>query len=714
MADNFLFALLALIPALLNIGIVAYIYLRLARSSVTDIFTLFVIALICWQAEDTLVRLCQDAATARYWDSILSIGWIGLGPLAFHFACRYTGLSLRREVVTLIYAVFVVGYLLYHAFPQPTVFRYYPGWGWVNTPRAGAPDGVIRYAISAIVIAALVLLFRYAIRVRHDRRKRTQAFFIAFGMLVPTVQGVVTQVIFPVMLERPEIPVTSSFLTVFSVSTIVAISRFQLFDFGRAVGVDRLLAQLNSIVLVLSPEGRLLYSNPFAQQLLDLPAEGAPVFPETRHFMSSAADADFRRLLLDPCLSGAGSHTTTTVLRGKGGEAVHLLAAAAPVWNNHQLQGVLLLGTDITEREQALEQLQSTNERLDLISRATNDMVWDWDLGCDRVYRNPEGWRKLFGTLPDDTRGSHEQWMQLVHPDDRDRYGDLRRRLQEDASMNVFDVECRLVRPDGTVAYIADRGYVVRDVNGKVQRLLGATQDITRRRLSELALQQEQKMKQRALTKATIQAQEAERKHIGLELHDNISQILASAALYSSIGRSDPQHNPLLQRSEELIQSAIHEVRKLSHALVPPAEGNETIAEALGRLLEDVRIGSGLDVICTVSDECLPLVQSTLQLTIYRIVQEQCNNIIKYARARRVEVRLVSNAKSLVLHISDDGVGFDMRKSRSGLGLLNMRTRAELHDGEVHVFSKPGEGCRLTAEFPMAARPVPANTRENA
>ena len=144
-------------------------------------------------------------------------------------------------------------YLFYIASGSPTSFDPQEGWGWILKPRPGTLDGFQRVLISAFVMATVFILFRYAFKMRHNKRKRLQAFLIAGGMFIPAVQGIITQIIYPVILDKPDIPVTSSFMTIFSMATILSIRKYRLFDISDSVNVETVLASLTNIVFVVSP-----------------------------------------------------------------------------------------------------------------------------------------------------------------------------------------------------------------------------------------------------------------------------------------------------------------------------------------------------------------------------------------------------------------------------------------------------------------------------
>ena len=83
-----------------------------------------------------------------------------------------------------------------------------------------------------------------------------------------------------------------------------------------------------------------------------------------------------------------------------------------------------------------------------------------------------------------------------------------------------------------------------------------------------------------------------------------------------------------------------------------------------------------------------------LRLTIYRIIQEQFNNILKYSKASSVLLKIVQDNEKLKLTIQDNGIGFDTSKKKSGIGLMNIKARASLFDGEVIIHSSPGQGFK--------------------
>jgi signal transduction histidine kinase len=93
--------------------------------------------------------------------------------------------------------------------------------------------------------------------------------------------------------------------------------------------------------------------------------------------------------------------------------------------------------------------------------------------------------------------------------------------------------------------------------------------------------------------------------------------------------------------------------------------------------------------------------EDDLKLNIYRIVQEQLNNIVKHAAARRIDMIIHGDSREMRIMISDDGTGFDVAAKRKGIGISNMINRVETFNGSLHINSSPGNGCTLAINLPL-------------
>ena len=236
------------------------------------------------------------------------------------------------------------------------------------------------------------------------------------------------------------------------------------------------------------------------------------------------------------------------------------------------------------------------------------------------------------------------------------------------------------------------------DFAGKLA-VLALGENITAKVQLENALEEERNKKQFEITEAVISAQEKERKEIGGELHDNVNQILAGSLLYIGLARAGgPSSAGFLAESEKLVNSAISEVRSLSHSLIPPHLAESDLSTALENILK-IGAASGLKVHKDFSNLDETLISQKLKLSIYRITQEQVNNILKHAHAKHLYITVATQNDMVQLIIKDDGVGFDTNKRAKGVGLMNIKTRASIFESKVRISSSPGKGCELNIVF---------------
>jgi len=211
--------------------------------------------------------------------------------------------------------------------------------------------------------------------------------------------------------------------------------------------------------------------------------------------------------------------------------------------------------------------------------------------------------------------------------------------------------------------------------------------------------------KQKLLAQAMVDAQEKERAEIGKELHDNINQILSTTKLYLELAKSDDnQRLSLINRSAGNIHNAIREIRNISRSLVPASIGDLGLMDSLVDLVESIQVTRTIQVSFRPVGNFERLSEKT-KLMIFRIIQEQVNNVLRHSGARNllIELTLEETTGRIELNMTDDGKGFNPEKVRKkGLGLSNIRSRADLFGGKVTIQSTPGHGCKLKVQVPVA------------
>lgn len=352
------------------------------------------------------------------------------------------------------------------------------------------------------------------------------------------------------------------------------------------------------------------------------------------------------------------------------------------------------------ERKKTQEKLRKSNELYEFVNKATQDTIWEWDFTTLNGQWG-EGLVSSFGYTKA-ALNFDRSWVETyIHPEDMAQVQNCYAHHVSLGSSNC-DTEFRFRCASGTYKEVHCRTYILYDARQKPYRMIGSISDITERKKLEKQLADQQLNQQKIITETTIQAQEKERNELGRELHDNINQILATVKMYLGMARAGRQvPEDLLAKSYEYVEEAMTEIRTLSHSLVAPSLGDIGLKEALESLAENTNLANGLNIEVLVEEPTLLSgTDKNMELMLYRIVQEQLNNIIKYANAEKVTIALRREKNSLVLSVSDNGVGFDTSQKVKGIGLKNIRSRVEFYAGKMDIISAPGNGCTLQVYIP--------------
>jgi signal transduction histidine kinase len=174
--------------------------------------------------------------------------------------------------------------------------------------------------------------------------------------------------------------------------------------------------------------------------------------------------------------------------------------------------------------------------------------------------------------------------------------------------------------------------------------------------------------------------------------------------LYIELAKTDEEdRNMLLQKSVGYIVTVIEEIRDISKHLAIPRLNVMGLAESIKILVEDVMRINPVHIQFRERGIDPAELNEALQLDIFRIVQEQLNNILKHAKASQAEIQLTKTNDTVELVISDNGEGCDITTNKKGVGIMNIMSRADLYQGTVSIMSHPGEGFVLKVGFPVKA-----------
>lgn len=349
---------------------------------------------------------------------------------------------------------------------------------------------------------------------------------------------------------------------------------------------------------------------------------------------------------------------------------------------------------DITARKQ----MEKNHERYKFVINATSEAIWDYDIQTNDVYRS-EAFYKISGYTKAEVENNLNWWMEKIHPEDKEAVQANVYNALNSGKTNWQD-EYRFLYADGSYRYILDKGFAIYE-QGNPVRLIGAIQDITDRKILEQQLMKEQVQKQKLINQATIDAQEKERGMISAELHDNVNQLLMSARLHIGAAKNNENSNELISKASEYILAAVEEIRGLSHRLNSSNVKTVGLEASILDICRNMKQFSDIDVTTDIQQETVDKLSQEQQLVIFRIVQEQSSNIIKYSRAANVTITLTDHQKYCTLAISDDGIGFDKTKQKAkGIGFINIFNRVDAYNGKTEIITYPDNGCTVIVTLP--------------
>ncbi|MFB1049922.1 sensor histidine kinase [Paraliobacillus sp. JSM ZJ581] len=204
-----------------------------------------------------------------------------------------------------------------------------------------------------------------------------------------------------------------------------------------------------------------------------------------------------------------------------------------------------------------------------------------------------------------------------------------------------------------------------------------------------------------------IEAQEQERRRLSREIHDGPAQMLANILFRSELvdktfkefGRAEALKEMKSMRS--LVRSSLYEVRRIIYDLRPMALDDLGLVPTIRKYVDDMADYNHMSIrfTCNGKYDRLP---SKYEVALFRLVQEAVQNAVKHAKADTIRVDLRINANSVTTTIQDNGIGFDIsEKKRDSFGLVGMRERVEMLNGELSIQSKEGEGTNVLIQIPL-------------
>lgn len=467
-----------------------------------------------------------------------------------------------------------------------------------------------------------------------------------------------------------------------------------------------LIADSLDVTLLLTEGGEIVFATPSIQRLLGyMPEEILQsnafqyIHPEDLAWTINSFEKEVEE---NPAIK-----FIVVRLRKKNGEWLWCMARGHNLLRNPHINAIAVYIHDDTPRKLATDALKESEKRF-------RHLIRDLQIGVllqdaeGKILMTNNATVRMFGLSEEQILGGKiwELYDDVVHEDGRKFLLSERPSFKAISTLQTVKDVVMGLRSGGKTAriWILVSADPVLDTEGNLVNIICSFTDITERKRLEKKMVAEKVGRQRLVAQATIDGQEKERLEMGKELHDNIGQQLTTIKLLLDMAKStaDADTGEMVAKALERVSDVINEVRSVSRMLVPPSLKDLGLIDSINDLIGSIRavqpIVFELDYF-EFDEDHLP---ENKKLALFRIVQEQLNNVIKHAEAATVLVKLRCSGTHINLSIKDDGKGFDPAGLRKGLGLTNITNRAELFGGNVDIISFPGKGCELNVLIPNA------------
>lgn len=405
-------------------------------------------------------------------------------------------------------------------------------------------------------------------------------------------------------------------------------------------------------------------------------------------------------------LLGLGASPRVSVPLEASGEVIGLLSFSSfphrASWTQDlikQLKAVADIFSNAIGRKNNEAFLRESEERLRLAAQVGRMYAYDWDVSSDTVIRSPEA-ANILGVQEATTGLTRHHLQNLIHPDDRALFSASLAKLNADDP--DLHISYRVGRPDGSLVWLEEISHGFFDDRGKMVQMIGMVADVTERKRTEAELS--------TVSRRLIQAQEQERTRIARELHDDINQQIALAAVeLEQLKRDHPALAAVtllsrIDKSMTRLRGIGADIQAMSHRLHSSKLEYLGIVAAAKSFCKEFSEQQKLDIDFTYSKIPLTL-PPDISLCLFRVLQEALQNAAKYSGTRRFEARLCSISGEIELTIRDFGRGFDPQAAMNGrgLGLISMRERVNLVKGTISISSKSMAGTEINVRVPSPA-----------
>lgn len=402
-----------------------------------------------------------------------------------------------------------------------------------------------------------------------------------------------------------------------------------------------------------------------------------------------------------------------------------LLVSMYPILDvNKNVLGLSVAALDISNGKNTEQLIKQSNDRYELVTKATNDVIWDWDITNSKLYRS-ENYKQVFGYSDSVDNAYTQSEDSHIHADDRLRIiSSIQQKIRE-TNASFWEDEYRYYRENQELAYVQDRGYIIYDEDKKPVRMVGAMRDITAEKIFAI---------ERDKITSDLIRQNKNLEQFAYIVSHNLRAPIANISGLLGILQTPELEAQTKKRSMEGLSTSVKKldgvIIDLSDILQVKREINEKREDIrFSSLLEDIKLSVRNFIekenVTILTDFSTPGI-FTVKSYMYSIFYNLISNSIKYKDPDRKPIITITSRETeskIILKFSDNGSGIDLSLygdkifglykrfhydvEGRGMGLFMVKTQVESLEGNITVSSQINKGTTFTIEFEKKSVAIP-------
>src|ERR1051326_4112214 len=483
------------LPALVNLSISAYCRFAYPHRKTVNLFAIFAFLLGCWQLGEGMVRLSIASEDALKWYHISGNFVLFAIPFGILFIIHFANWEKKlpsRFVVPFLFIPTLVCFIFTELGLDTFAISPSPGWYWIVTPQPGVYTNIIYAWIFIEGLVIIVLLWRYLFMKGKTEVETKRALALGIGFTIPTLTGLVMEMILPLLFGTRDIPLSAPSLSAFSACCLFAISRYDLFRFTLKSHWRKVVSMMNQGVLITDTGDRIHYANETFCQMLGYDMKELRKLG-LNDMVADVSDIALLKEVMKLRKKGISNQYEICV-KAKSGERIWMLVSGAPYYDDHgKVIGTISIQTNINHLKLEEKRRIHNEVRFNQAQAIAHVGSWEIDFASGISKWSDEACRIYGIDVNKKNELSFEAWLSCIHPDDLDAVSREVQLSQLNSSDSSFIH--RIVRKDGSVRYVHTVSKCEIDNKGKGIGLYGICHDITEQVESRnMLLETEQRM----------------------------------------------------------------------------------------------------------------------------------------------------------------------------------------------------------------------------